>query len=133
MAIEFKGKKNKQPITCGTILMLSCVLWLEDDPHVASYFEPEIGIIVNLHGNEYRIPIHIWAHHRDATSSFIGLVDAKLEQLFRDHRDIPADVEKQCSGMNFKYIPIRPSDIDTSHAWDYMRQRRAERMLCTEY
>lgn len=124
MTIQFNGAKNQRPITCTSTLLLSCVLGLEKDASVTSYFEPQMNLVILHEGKEYLIAVHIWASHGSGPSSLIGIIDSETDQLFERHPEILVKVEDQARAINARYVPIRESDLSDwvvgSPPWEHL-------------
>ncbi|MBK9528100.1 MAG: hypothetical protein IPO41_07200 [Acidobacteria bacterium] len=91
--------------------MLSCLLGLEKDASVTSYYEPQMNLVFFHEGEEHPIPVHIWASHGSGPASLIGIIDSETELLFERHPEILAKVEEQARAINARYVPIRESDL----------------------
>ncbi len=132
MIIQFNGTKNQRPITCTSILLLSCLLGLEKDASVTSYFEPQMNLVILHEGKEHPIPVHIWASHCSGSSSLIGLIDPETDQLFERHPEIRAKVEEQARAINASYVPIRESDLSDRGGRSLLRRyTRLRNVRCT--
>ncbi|MBK6724662.1 MAG: hypothetical protein IPG58_15755 [Acidobacteria bacterium] len=73
--------KCSNPIKCRSRLLLACLIWLEHDPHVVSYYQPNEIIMMDFDGVEYAINADLWVQCKDGEVWMLNLIDSKTEQL----------------------------------------------------